>query len=594
MESALVIVTALALVGGCGGASNGRALDAGVEARRDSASSSDGTIDASAESDLGARPMDLAGASPETDRRESGGERLYPDALSSDRQGLDALTDAGDARADSPMAEDDAAAAKLDGGLGTDGGGDGEAWDAGPKGRGVDAGPPTVDVSAPDAADRDAGIDGSPAPAALDAGVTAVDSGAADAGRPDGPLPRTWVYVMAGQSNMLGQAYVADLSAADAQPVPNAEIYFVSPLQTNSHLKAWLPVAPGLGWHDDNFGPELGFARQYHGLYPDRHLALIKVSQGATALFDVWKAPTGSLYQLLTKTVREQMQVLSTRGRPEIAGFLWLQGESDGMVLEQANLYRDNLLTMLGQLRVDLALATMPVVAGLIATDCCWPYADTIRKSTTQVSTMVGNMKVVETDDLPMSTIAVGHYSAQGQLELGSRFANAATALIGTRWKFPDRLSALQGDSFFSYRERSGSDTSPMVFDAAQQTWKGASGTSIAKGGMTPGATQQAELAWSAPFAGTFQIAVSVAVSDPASSGAKIEISDGQRTVWGPWSIGSGSIVTSFPRDMEQNDPLYFRTSAGASSNPSRSPTPWQIDINTIAVSTSWTAPALP
>jgi hypothetical protein len=397
---------------------------------------------------------------------------------------------------------------------------------------------------------------------------------------------------MAGQSNMLGQAYTADLASADTQPIPNAEIYFVSPLETNSHMKAWLPVAPGFGWHDNRFGPEVGFARRYHELYPDRHLALIKVSEGATELFDLWKAPTGSLYQLLTKTVLEQLQVLGTRGRPEIAGFLWMQGESDGTVLEHANAYRDNLLGMVEHVRVDLALATLPVVAGLIATDCCWTYADTIRKSTTQVSTLAGNMNVVETDDLPMSKSEVGHYSAAGQIELGARFANTATALLGTRWKFPDRLTAVQNDACFAYRGRTGSDATPMTFDTATADWETASGTSIGKGGMNPGASQQAELAWSAPFAGTFQFTVSVTVPDPVCLGTRIEISDGIHTLWGPWTIAAGrTIMTIFPRDMEQKDQLYFRTSAGPTFDPSHGTTSWQIDIETKAVSTSWTAP---
>jgi hypothetical protein len=583
----------MSLVTGCGGDSKVFKVDAGVDDAHDSAARPDGGVDASSEGDLGADAFDLAGESQETGRSESGGgEPTRVDGAAVDKAGRETSADDAAVEPDRPSADAPDSAAKPDAPPGVDGGADGEATDAWDVGPGADVGAPTLDVVALDASGNDAGVDG-PASATDATATDATDGGARrkqDAGI--GPLPRIWVYLMAGQSNMLGQAYTADLATADTQPIPNAEIYFVSPLETNSHMKAWLPVAPGFGWQDNRFGPEVGFARRYHELYPDRHLALIKVSQGATELFDLWKAPTGSLYQLLTKTVLEQLQVLGTRGRPEIAGLLWMQGESDGTVLEHANAYRDNLLGMVEHVRVDLALATMPVVAGLIATDCCWTYADTIRKSTTQVSTLAGNMNVVETDDLPMSKSEVGHYSAAGQLALGSRFASTATELLGTRWKFPDRLTAAQNDSCFTYRGRAGSDATPMTFDAARADWETASGASIGKGGMIPGASQQAELAWSAPFAGTFQFTVSATVPDQLSSGTRIEISDGVHTLWGPWPIASGAtIMTIFPRDMEQKDQLYFRTSAGPTFAPSHDATSWQIDIDTKAVSTSWTAP---
>jgi hypothetical protein len=588
---------AMSLVGGCGGGSSSSAVDASVGEVSDSAARADRGVEASVEGELGADPLDLAGESREAGP-DGGGEPGPVDGAISDGAGPEtAVPPKNDtAEADRPLSETGASPTPVDATPAVDAGSDAGWTDADEVAPAADVRAPTLDLggldAGLDAGGNDAGAD-APATDASDASARRPDIRLPDAARIDGPLPRIWVYLMAGQSNMLGQAYTADLAAADAKPIPNAEIYFVSPLETNSHMKAWLPVAPGFGWHDDRFGPEVGFARRYHELYPDRHLALIKVSEGATELFDLWKAPTGALYQLLTQTVLEQLQVLGTRGRPEVAGFLWMQGESDGTVLEHANAYRDNLVTMVEDLRVDLALPTLPVVAGLIATDCCWTYADTIRKGTTQASTLAGNMNVVETDDLPMSKSEIGHYTAAAQIELGSRFANTATALIGTRWKFPDGLGGVQNDDGFAYRGRTGSDEVPMTFDAAKGDWELASGASVGKGGMVPGASQQAELVWTAPFAGTFQITVTATVPDRASSGTRIEISDGARTIWGPWSMEAGRTTMSiFPRDMEPTAQLYFRTSAGPKWDPSHDTTSWQIDIDTKSVSTSWTAPS--
>ncbi len=574
---AIVVAFLVPVIIGCADGSNLPEAALGVEVGRDSAARPDLGIDTHGERDLGVHR--------DADRGQGDGSDvagLHDGGV--DRPGWDTPfeDDAGEADALVTKAAAEVAASAT----GTDGAGDGGGFEEGALDAGL-AGA-SFDVATMDMGEDDARGIGSAD--ANDGSASRGDLGAPDAGRVDGPLPRIWVYLMAGQSNMLGQAYVADLAAADTQPIPNAEIYFVSPLETNSHMKAWLPVAPGFGWHDDQFGPEVGFARRYHALYPDRHLSIIKVSQGATELFDLWKAPDGALYRLLAETVLDQMRVLATRGRPEIAGFLWMQGESDGSVREHANAYRDNLLATIQQLRVDLALATMPVVAGLIATDCCWTYADAIRQATTQVSSTVGNMNVVETDDLPMSRREIGHYSAAGQLELGARFANTAATLLGTRWRFPDRLGAVQGDGCFTYAERTGSQATPMTFADAAGTWSGASGASIGKAGMTPGASTQAELAWSAPFAGTFQISVSAALPDQSSTGTLIELSDGSRTIWGPWLMAPGrTIATTLPRDMEQRDRLFFRTSAGPGWDASHDATTWQIEIDTKAVSSFWT-----
>jgi len=578
-----VFVVVFLIVGACGGGSTVAKLDAPSGTWRDSATNGvgDDSDTANTAADLGAGVNREA---PAADRPDNdGGQQARVDATPADEGWPDAGHEDTSAQADIPIAEADVRVVGAEAGLDAAGDGvepcSGLPTDADTSEGGSRPGAP-LDAAALDGGGGDGSADGRLGPAlAIDTALGGID----------GPLPRVWVYVMAGQSNMLGQASNPELSAVDSQPVPNAEIYFISPLETNSRMKAWLPVAPGFGWHDDQFGPEVGFARRYHALYPDRHLAIIKVSQGATELYDLWKAPTGALYQLLTSTVREEMVVLSARGRPEIAGFLWMQGESDGTVLDHANSYRDNLLAMVRELRVDIGLATMPIVAGLIATDCCWTYADTIRKSTTAVSTTAGNMTAVETDDLPMVKNDPRHYSAAGQLELGTRFANAATALLGTRWKFPDGFTGIQGESDFTYRERAGAASTMMTFSTAYLTWSGPAGASIQKSGMTPWTSQQAELAWSAPFAGKFQINVSAVVPDLLSSGGVVEVSDGTRAVWGPWPIDSGTTITSiFSRDMEQKDQLYFRTSAGRKWNPSYDAVSWQIDIDATAISSFW------
>gem|GEM_PF-988521 len=413
------------------------------------------------------------------------------------------------------------------------------------------------------------------------------DADAADSAPSDsGPLPRIWVYLLAGQSNMVGLGENSDLTQLESTPVPDSEIYDDSVGDWNTHVGTWLAIGPGCGAHDDQFGPELGFARRFREIYPDRRLAIIKLGQGGTGLYDRWKAPTGDLYQLMVSTVRAQLAVLAMRGRPQIAGFIWMQGEADASNRGQALAYRQNLVDFVTGLRADLGVAGMPIVAGLIAQDFGWPYADIVRDSTALVSTMTGQMEVVETDDQPMWPDDLAHYSSAGQLTIGTRFADAAARLLATRWKFPEEFSSVQGGADFTYREHSSGVSTELVFDSANQRWAG-DGTEvcIGNGSMTPGIASQAELAWWAPFAATVSIEIQASVPDAHGDGTTVELASRSGPLWGPQEIvAGGTVATGFSINVEQGDELYFRTSSGPPGDASHDTTSWRIDIGTIWV----------
>jgi hypothetical protein len=444
--------------------------------------------------------------------------------------------------------------------------GDTRGADGAGAGRDAYDGPVVPDVAEP----REAG---SPVevPGALDggAGLEAGSSG-----------ERIWVYVLAGQSNMAGAAMSDRLAPDDSAAVPGATIYLRDPLGWNGQAGQWLPLGPGFGAWSYCFGPELAFGRRLHELNPSRKLALIKVAEGGTGLYDRWKVPTGDLYQLLLREVRTQLGVLAARGRPQLAGFVWMQGESDAGAQAPASAYQQNLTDLITALRRELGSALLPVVGGLIATDYRWPYANQVREATRQVGAQLGRTEVIETDDLSMIWDGTAHYDVAGTLGLGRRFADAMASMQGTRWRFPEDLAAVQGDGCWSYRDRGEAGTVPLLYDAAGARWTGAGGVAIGKGGMLPAAGHAAELSFWAPFAGQLEVVYRATMSSPESAGVRIE-------VVGPSGMRSNSMGLAFPTSVwstsslpvAQGDEISFRTGPGPTPDPRYDTTTWQIEI---------------
>ena len=65
----------------------------------------------------------------------------------------------------------------------------------------------------------------------------------------------------------------------------------------------------------------------------------------------------------LVSHVQGEMQDLTIEWRPQIVGFVWMQGESDAMSSSNANAYGTNFRSFLWTLREDIAVAGMPDIA---------------------------------------------------------------------------------------------------------------------------------------------------------------------------------------------------------------------------------------
>jgi hypothetical protein len=130
------------------------------------------------------------------------------------------------------------------------------------------------------------------------------------------------------------------------------------------------------------------------------------------------------------------MQNLINDGKsPEIAGMIWMQGETDAQNIATANAYEVNLKNLITHVRSDFDSPNMRFVLGRITTFYDSKPAGgnaTVRSSQVSVGCDFPNTAWIDTDDLQWAYDA--HYGTQGQIELGIRFANAMVAPEPSSW----------------------------------------------------------------------------------------------------------------------------------------------------------------
>jgi hypothetical protein len=209
------------------------------------------------------------------------------------------------------------------------------------------------------------------------------------------------VFILAGQSNMEGQA-VVDLTGKDYNDGKGTLATLVNDPATRprfKHLKTagdkwavrddvWVryrrekapllagPLAPGFavygGTH--HFGAELQFGHVM-GEALENQVLLVKTAWGGKSL-DVDFRPPGSggqvgpYYTMMIAQVREALAELKTdfpdydgRGY-ELAGFVWWHGWNDFCDAKMVPVYEQNLVNLIHDVRKDLKAPKLPVVIG--------------------------------------------------------------------------------------------------------------------------------------------------------------------------------------------------------------------------------------
>ena len=201
------------------------------------------------------------------------------------------------------------------------------------------------------------------------------------------------VFILAGQSNMEGQA-VVDLKGKDYNDAKGTLVKLMEdPAKAPmfAHLRGvdgkWTvrsdvsvryqredrpllagPLTFGFSVYGDShhFGPELQFGHVV-GDALDNPVLLIKTAWGGKSLYRDFRPPSsggevGKYYKLMLDQVRE---ALAGIGDHELAGFVWYQGWNDGVNPKTAvPEYEQNLVNLINDVRRDLKSPMLPVIIG--------------------------------------------------------------------------------------------------------------------------------------------------------------------------------------------------------------------------------------
>jgi hypothetical protein len=195
---------------------------------------------------------------------------------------------------------------------------------------------------------------------------------------------------------------------------------------------SWIDFPDRTSDHD-RIGPEIPFAHRLAKAFPNDTIAIVKLSVGGITMEGQWKPGSGDLYVRLIANARAAIESLKSRGDAcEVAGMIWLQGESDAQEGAQvaAEAYEANLSKLIELVRRDLDAPALAVVVGRIsdglslATRFRFPNVKLVQHAQEQVARNDANVYLITIDDIPNDDDHI-HFLPEGYFEIGNRFADA-------------------------------------------------------------------------------------------------------------------------------------------------------------------------
>jgi|GEM_PF-404037 len=248
------------------------------------------------------------------------------------------------------------------------------------------------------------------------------------AGAADKPVK---VFLLGGQSNMDGCGRWRELPEALREPPVNVVMW-------DNALRKWVPLGTDsfARRRGNMFGPEIAFARKLARAYPDQTIALVKTSAGGTKLHTQW-LPGKAMYGRFRANNKNAISRLRMTGKKfDIAGMLWMQGESDSETVEMARAYEKNLKELVRDVREKTGHQKLPFVMGRISTSLLkktpwnFDHAAIVRRGQQAVADADPDVYIIDTDKL--STLKDNtHFDTKAQLTLGDEMATLMLRAIG-------------------------------------------------------------------------------------------------------------------------------------------------------------------
>jgi hypothetical protein len=245
--------------------------------------------------------------------------------------------------------------------------------------------------------------------------------------------PPVRLYVFAGQSNMVGYATAsADLATvAPGLTAPVPKVRFYGPVDDYAGHWATLQAPTEIlqPASHSGFGPEISAAPLLAARHPDATIGVVKLARNGTSMGWDWSPYNViGMYPELIDRVRASRRELQTlTGSPvEIAGFFWMQGESDALFKTGALTYASDLRTFIGSVRRDLDAPAMPFVIGRVLDlkhiNRWFKYSDEVRRAQEKVHLSVARTYLISTDGLERDPKSPFHFDSRGTVDLGRRF----------------------------------------------------------------------------------------------------------------------------------------------------------------------------
>lgn len=320
------------------------------------------------------------------------------------------------------------------------------------------------------------------------------------------------IFILVGQSNMLGQASV------DPVTTPGTLAYTVANDPDGSYQflvndagdwvvrdDVWIRnqsgktsgLTTGYGSNNNRVGPEIGFGHAVGDLYENQVL-IVKAAWGGKSLGNDFLPPssaeyptptsrgdTGYYYQQVLKLVEEATTNLGTYfpdydgNGYEIAGFCWHQGWNDRVSKEFSAAYETNMANFIKDIRRDLGVPEMPFVIATSAMDSGSDYTQVEQAQLAMANAAAhpafeGNVKVVDArqpyngltfmqpvKDSPRNEGYHWNRNAKTYTNLGLAMADAMSVMVPARC--PYRLKASGDASGVTLSWQSGTDAATSV-----------------------------------------------------------------------------------------------------------------------------------
>jgi hypothetical protein len=284
----------------------------------------------------------------------------------------------------------------------------------------------------------------------------------------------TQVFILAGQSNMLGRGKPLSLASPTD---PRLELW-------SSHT--WQTAADPLGGDGAGIGPGMTFGLTLLQLEPDETVGLVMCAKGATSISD-WQ-PGLQLYRNCVSQARA--------AGGHVAGVLFLQGESDAQSGDAAHKWKTRFQPVLDAFERDFG-GNVPFVLGQIGKldSSTFDYQSVVRTQQVDAANANPGVPLVTTLDLKVSGDGV-HFTVPSYQTIGVRFATSWWSSAGNAGPGgsppplqPTQLFVLAGGSNMLGRGKlsSAQPSNQRVLVWRDGGWQIAADPLAPKGGVGPG-----------------------------------------------------------------------------------------------------------